>query len=138
MTLYSIDPKHRKYWDGNDNKAIRYYFYIQRGLALLNEFRYLIMAVLAVYALLKLEDWWLMPIMFFGSIPVLLFLGWISVHRMSRVMDYLSVQFGTHFGRYSVELQEKTLEVLEKLEKKLNTPVPVTPADERRLEEVAP
>lgn len=116
-----ISPEHRKqYWDGDGNKIIRYYFYIQKGLALLNEFRYLIMAVMAIYALLKLDNPWLMPIMFLGSIPVLLVLGYISVHYMSTVMDYLGIQFGTHFGRRSVELQEETLAAIQKLNERLS------------------
>lgn len=116
-----ISPEHRKnYWDGHRNKLIRYYFYIQKGLALLNEFRYLIMAVMATYALLKLDNPWMMPLMFAGSIPILLILGYISVHYMSTVMDFLGIQFGTHFGRRSVELQEETLAVLKELQKEKN------------------
>lgn len=109
------------YWIGNVNKGIRYYFYIQRGLTLLNEFRYLIMAILALYAILKLDNPWLMPIMLLGSLPILLILGYISVHYMSKVMDYLSVHFGTYQSKRSLELQEQTLEALHKFNEKLDT-----------------
>jgi hypothetical protein len=104
-----------KYWNGSKNKFIRYYFYVQRGLMLINEMRYLIMAILAIYAILKFSNFWLMPLMFFISLPVLGVLGYISVHHMSKVTDYLAVHFGTHFSKYSVELQEKTLLEIEKL-----------------------
>ena len=108
-----------KYWDGGLNHSIRFYFYIQRGLALLNEFRYLVMIVMATYALLRLENPWLMPIMFFASLPVLLVFGHISVHTMSKVMDFLGVQFGTYQSKRSLELQEQTLEALNKLNERL-------------------
>lgn len=111
--------KDKRYMDGFWNKCVRYYFYMQRGLGLLNEARYLIMAILAIYAILKLENFWLMPLMFFASLPILMALGYLSVHHMSKVMDYLSVHYGTHFSRYSVELQEKILDVLDKIEKAL-------------------
>lgn len=104
-----------KYWDGGKNKAIRYYFYIQMGLALLNEFRYLIMSVLAIYALLRLDNVWYMPVMFFSVIPVLWVLGWMSIHHMEKTMEYLKTHFATHFIRYNIELQEKQLELLEEI-----------------------
>ncbi len=105
----------RSYWDGRTNYSIRLYFYIQRGLALLNEFRYLIFSVMALYALLKLNNPWYMVGMFLFSIPILLVLGWMFVHKMAKVMDFLNVQFSTHFSRYSVELQEQILESINKL-----------------------
>ena len=39
------DINKEKHWDGSKNKAIRLYFYQQRGLALFNELRYLILEV---------------------------------------------------------------------------------------------
>lgn len=114
-----MEEKHKRFWDGNKNKAIRYYFYVNKGLNLLNEARYLIMAILAIYTILKIKNPLFMPLMFFGSLPVLCISGYISVHHMSKVMDFLNVHFGTHFSRYSVELQERTLDVLIRLEEKL-------------------
>lgn len=86
---------------------------------LLNEARYLIMAILAIYAIFKIENWIWMPVMFLCSLPVLGVLGWISVHKMSKVMEWLTIHFGTHFSKYSVELQEQTLEAINKLNEKL-------------------
>lgn len=96
-----------KYWYGGKNKAIRYYFYVQQGLALLNEFRYLIMSVLAIYALLKLDNPWLMPLMFFLALPILAIVGYISVHHVQKVMEWLNIEYTTHFNRYNITLQEK-------------------------------
>jgi hypothetical protein len=107
------------YWNGNTNKAIRYYFYIQRGLSLVNEARYLIMAILAIYAILKLDNWLIMPLMFFSSLPILGILGYISVHHMSKKMDYYSNFFGSHYTKKSLEIQEETLEALNKLNERL-------------------
>ena len=42
------------HFKGLKNKSIRYYFYIQKGLALCNEFRYLMMAIFGIYFTLKL------------------------------------------------------------------------------------
>jgi len=118
-----IHKEHKsKYWYGRKNKVVRYYFYIQQGLTLLNEFRYLIMAVMATYALLKLENPWVMPLMFFISLPTLGAIGYISVHHIQKVMEWLNIEYTTHFSRYNIDLQEEQvrlqkeqLEVLKEL-----------------------
>jgi uncharacterized membrane protein len=119
MYRFDNEDDRKKYWDGRRNKAIRYYFYLQMGLALVNEFRYLIMSVLAIYALLKMDNPLWMPIMFFGAVPFLLLLGWISVHHMEKTMEYLRTHFATHFVKLNITLQEKQLKVLEDIKDKL-------------------
>ena len=105
----------KKYWDGKSNKAIRYYFYAKRGLALLNEFRYLIMAIFALYYTLRLSNPIYLILMFCVSLPVLIGFGYLCVHHMAKVIEFLNVEFSTHFRRYQIQLQEKTLKVLEKI-----------------------
>ena len=55
MNLADIRKKYRdvSYWNGSKNRVVRWYFYCQRGLALFNEFRYLIMLIFGAYMLLK-------------------------------------------------------------------------------------
>jgi len=108
-----------KYWDGNKNRSIRYYFYMQRGLTLLNEFRYLIMAVFAVYITLKFENPLMLPLMFLVALPVLVFLGYLSVHHIAKVIEYLNVQYATHWSRYGIGLQEKRNALLKEINEKI-------------------
>lgn len=101
-----------KYWDGNANKIIRYYYYSQRGLALFNEFRYVFMLIFGVYITLKLQNpLWLVG-MFLISIPILIGVGWVAVHHVSKVVDWLSIEFSTHWGRYTYDLQEQQNRIL--------------------------
>lgn len=106
---------HSKFWDGTKNKLIRFYYYTQRGLALLNEFRYIVMVILATYALLKLKNPWIMVGMFVVCIPVLIVLGWFGVHHMAKVIEYLNVQFSTHWNRYNVKLSEDRNKLLQEI-----------------------
>ena len=106
------DSERERYWDGHGNRFIRYYFYVNRGLTLLNEARYLILAVFALYAILKLNNPVYMVVMFLVSLPVLGVLGWVFTHRMAKVMDFLNIKFSTHFTKYSIELQEKQNELI--------------------------
>ena len=107
MKIKSEEEHLKKYWHGPANHAVRYYFYTQRGLALVNEFRYIFMVIFGVYITLKLNNpLWLLA-MFLVSMPILILLGWLSVHRMAKVIDWLNVKFSTHWQMYSYELQEK-------------------------------
>lgn len=103
------------YWDGNSNKFIRYYFYSQRGLALFNEFRYLFMVIFGVYFALKLNNPIWFVLMFVVSVPILCFFGWLSVHKIAKVVDWLNIEFSTHWGRYGYELQERQIKLLEEI-----------------------
>ncbi len=112
----------KKYWEGNTNKTIRYYFYSQRGLALFNEFRYLFMLIFGIYITFKLTNPIYLVGMFLISTPLLILVGYVSVHHVSKVMDWLSIEFSTHFSRYSYTLLENQLkrldEILDELKKR--------------------
>lgn len=118
--MISINEEHNKsYWKGGKNKAIRWYFYSQRGLALFNEFRYLVMLIFGIYYTLKLTNPIWLVIMLFVSVPALIFIGYISVHHVGKVVDFLNVQFSTHWAKYSITLQEKQISVLENINRKI-------------------
>lgn len=110
-----LDKNRVKYWNGSTNKLIRFYFYSQRGLALLNEGRYLVMAVFALYYTLKLSNPIYLIGMFGVAVPVLIVLGWVQVHKVGKVVDWLSIQFSTHFGRYQYTLLEEIRDSIREL-----------------------
>jgi len=109
------NDERKLYWDGGANKVVRYYFYLNRGLSLLNEARYLIIAILALYAILKMDNPAFLVLMFSVSIPLLCILGWLQVHKMAKIMDFLNVRFSTHYSKYQVELQEEQNRLLSKI-----------------------
>ncbi len=111
------------HWHGTKNKVVRYYFYIQKGLALLNELRYLIMGIFAIYMILKLDNILLMPVMFFCSLPVLISLGWLDVHHMAKIMEFLNIKYSTHYSKRNFEIQEEILEELKKINKETHEPI---------------
>jgi uncharacterized protein YacL len=111
----------KTYWDGTLNKAVRYNFYVQRGLAMLNEMRYLILSIMATYALLKLNNPWIMVVMFIVALPILGLLGWMYTFKMAKTMDFLNVKFSTHFSKYSIEMQERQVKSLESIDEKMGS-----------------
>jgi hypothetical protein len=111
-------PDKKEYWNGNKNKAVRWYFYVQRGLALVNDFRYLLMGIFGVYLLLKIDNPIWLFLMFIIAVPVLLFLGWLQVHHMAKVINWLEVEFASYWSRYSFDLSERSVKALEDINKK--------------------
>lgn len=113
------DDNKKKYWNGTKNKIIRHYFYIQNGLLLFNEFRYLFAGIMLIYYALKLSKLVIIPIMFIVCSALLDIAGWYYVHHMKKVTEYLGIQFATHWARYQFELQEKQIKLLEEINEKL-------------------
>jgi hypothetical protein len=109
------NPKDHEYWNGTKNKLIRYYFYCQRGLDLFNNFKYVIMAIFGIYYTLKLKNPDLLLGMFLFSIPLLMFIGYWSVHHIGKVTDWLNIKFSTHYSLYSIKLQEEIKNAVQEL-----------------------
>lgn len=101
------------------NRAIKLYFYIYSGVSILNDFRNLFLGIFAAYFALKLNNPILLVLMFFFSLPVLVVVGYINVHKISKVKEWLSVKFGTHYGIQQFDYVKKTAELLEEINKKL-------------------
>lgn len=101
------DENRTQYWDGNKNKAIRYWFYNQRGLELFNQFKYLVAAIFALYFACRLENPLWIILMFVVAMPVLTLMGWVQVHHIGKVVEWLTLEFSTHFGRYQITLLEE-------------------------------
>lgn len=115
-----MDKNREKYWNGAENKAIRYWFYIMRGLDIFNQFKYLVAAIFAIYWMLKLNNPIVLVLIFLGCLPVLFIIGWYSINRMGKVIDWLSVEFSSHWSRYSFELQERSVKAVESINNKIS------------------
>ena len=105
--------------NGLKKSAVKYYFYSQQGLKLLNEFRYLVMGIFATYFSLRLENIWLIPIMFIVAIPILIVIGWVSVNHVQKIIDYFHTKRATTYGKYGFDLNERQLKTLEDIRDEL-------------------
>ena len=123
--MQSSEDNHGKivesYWNGGRNKIIRMYFYQQRGLSLFNELRYLILAIFGIYVLLKLSNPLWLLIMFVISVPILIFVGWLQVHHMAPVINWLDVTYGSYWTKKSMEWQERQVKSLESIDEKMGS-----------------
>ena len=99
---------------------IKIYFYVTSGQAVVDQFRYLIMGIFALYVMLKLSSYIYLLLMFLLALPVLFVLGWLNVHYISKVKERLSMKHGTHYGIKQYELQEETVKLLKELVDNVN------------------
>lgn len=101
------------------NHGVRAWFYLQRGLSLINEFKYLVAGILAIYYTLKLDSVAVLITIFIISIPVLTFIGWFHTHKMSKALEWTNMAFSSYFARYNVDLAEKNTESTIQIEKEI-------------------
>lgn len=104
---------------GAENRLIRYYFYVNKGLDILNQFRNLFLGIIAIYFALKLTSYWLLIAMFIPSIIGLAIVGYYSVHKMSKIMEWLNLRFSTHYGIRTYDYTKGAYEQLQEINRKL-------------------
>lgn len=123
MNQEEIRNEYTKRYDaGILNHGVRAWFYLQKGLNLLNEFKYLVAGILALYYTLQLDSYALLVGIFVISIPILTFVGWFHTHKMAKALEWTAMMFSSYFARYNVDLNEntadntaKTVKLLEEL-----------------------
>lgn len=123
MKAEDIRNEYTKTYDkGVLNHGVRAWFYLQKGLNLMNEFKYLVAGILALYYTLQLDSYMILVGIFVVSIPVLTFIGWFHTHKMAKAMEWTAMVFSSYFARYNVDLNEntadntaKTVKLLEEL-----------------------
>lgn len=101
-----------KYLPGFHNRIIRYYFYLNSGLTVLNNFRNLFLGIIALYIALKLDNVGWLIAMFVPCILALTMVGYYAVHRMSKVTEWLNIRFSTHYALKQFNYQQKQFELL--------------------------
>lgn len=93
-----LSAEDRKNMDGFENTAIRYYFYLMKGLDIVNSFRNLFLGVIALYIALKLENIAWAIVMFVVSSILLTIAGHYNVHKVSKRHEWIGMRFSTTYG----------------------------------------
>lgn len=117
MQENEINQFDRQYLPGFKNRMIRYYFYLEQGLAILNIFRNLFLGIFGLYLTLKLTHYGYMILMFGISIPILIVVGYYSVHRIAKIKEWLGIRFSTHYSVQQFNYSKDTAETLKDIKK---------------------
>lgn len=113
-------PEDDKYLQGSHNKIIRCYYYIERGLDILNIFRNLFLGIVAIFIALKLTNVLWIGLMTIPSVIILGIVGYYNVHKLSKMKEWLSMRFSTHYGLRAFNYQEEQVKILEEIRDLLN------------------
>lgn len=76
------------------------------------------MAIFGIYYALRLTNPLWLGVMFVIACPLLVFAGWVAVHHVGKVIDWLNIQYSTYWSRYQFELQERQVKALEEINAK--------------------
>ncbi len=101
------------YFFGLENKAIRYYYYLNRGLDILNQFRNLFLGIFALYFTLHLTNPFLLGLMFLVGSIILLVMGYYTTHTMNKVTEWLGMRFASHYAIRQFNYQQGIYETLQ-------------------------
>ena len=112
MDIKSLREEYNKTYDkGIVNHLIRTWYYLQKGLALMNDFKYLVAGILAFYYALQLDSWIWIVVIFIVALPILIFVGYVYTFKMAKALEWTNMMFATYFSRYGTDLSEKNVEI---------------------------
>lgn len=120
------DEKNPQYWNGAKNKSVRYWFYIKQGISVLNEVRNLFFIVLGTCFTFKEQFPILKNLCFVGGILLVSFfllglVGYVFTHHVNKIVDWLNIQYATHWSRYTYTLMEKQVFLLEEIKEEIQS-----------------
>lgn len=117
--VMDLSEEDRKFLHGGQNWLIRMYFYLENGLNILNEFRNWFLGVAALYLALKLEanshGLLIISAVALPSLVALVILGKYNVHTLSKMKEWLSVRFSSHYSLRNFNYQEQQAELLREI-----------------------
>ncbi len=100
------------YMHGLQNRGIRYYYYLDAGLNVLNQFRNLGLGIIALYIALHLTNPLFLVAMFVPSVIALTALGYYNTHTVNKVREWVSMRFSSHYGIRQFNYQQAQYELL--------------------------
>ena len=115
----TLNAEDRKYLDGRENWLIRMYYYLSSGLDILNSFRNLFLGIISLYLILKLDNYLWLFAMAIPSMLILMVVGHYNTHKLSKIREWLSTRFSTHYGIRNFNYTEKQVQLLEDIKKLL-------------------
>ena len=109
-----------EFWEGKTNQIVRLWVYLNRGLDVANQLKYVVAGILALYVILKFTNPVWIAVMFVVSLPILTFIGRWHLYKAAKSQEYITTIKGsvTGYGNYNLQIQ--IAELLEQILAKLN------------------
>lgn len=109
------------YWAGRHNLLIRWWVYLIHGLEMVNQFKYVLAAIISGYVILKITDPVWMVIVGIAVVPPLIVVGRWQLQKAAKVEQYVTMEYGNvlKWSDYNVKVEtfKKLEEILIELKK---------------------
>jgi len=114
----------RKYWDGPSNMFARYYSYWQRGLGLVNEAKYYLIAIFGGTILSGFKpDLWMTITAAIIAPPVIIIAGRWDLYKLSKAREFINGQHGSVTGFNGYNMQVLNTALMEAIAEKMGVSV---------------
>ena len=120
MELKRIEEYLPEYWEGRTNTVVRYWVYLNRGLDVANQLKYVVAGILALYVILKFTNPIWMAVMFIISLPILTFIGRWHLYKAAKSQEYITTIKGSVTGYSNYNAQVEIVVLLKQILAKLN------------------
>lgn len=117
----ALSEEDRDKLHGLHNKAIRYYYYLENGLSVLEQFKTLFLSIFGLYIVLKLTNPAWIAVILLPSLVALAVAGRYNVHKLSKMKEWLGMRFSTHYGIRNFNYNKGTYEMLREINGKLDS-----------------
>ena len=124
-----------QYWDGAGNIIVRFYAYLDRGLALFNQTKNYVLLIFASYWTIKTMDIWIsygvsnktltigIGVAAFFGIVFLVFLGRWYLFRAQKAQEFINARHGTITGWRGFNMQVFQVRLLMAMAEKMGVDV---------------
>lgn len=107
-----LRPDDDKYLKGRQNWMIRMYFYLRQGMNMLNDFHNVFLGMITLALTFKVTSLLIITGITLPSLVLLIFVGYYNVHKFSKMSEWLSMRFGTHYSIKAFNFSQGTYEML--------------------------
>jgi hypothetical protein len=115
MDFKPINDYVPEYWEGRHNILVRVWVYLSTGLDFINQGRYLIIGILGLYAVLRLDSWTILVLMFAISLPILTILGRWKLYKVNKTQEFVATVTSTVLGYNSYNINVENNELLKEI-----------------------
>jgi len=120
MDINELHNEYRRTYDkGFINHFNRAWFYLEKGMEIVNKTKYVGLYLISLYVALKFTNLWWFALMTVIAVPLLILSGRVYVLKMAKAQEWNNMIRSSYFARYPVDLQEEILKTLKEI---LNKP----------------
>ena len=94
-----------EFWEGKTNQIVRLWVYLNRGLDVANQLKYVVAGILALYVILKFTNPVWIAVMFVVSLQILALIGRWHLYNATKPQEYITtIKTVTGYNNYNMQI----------------------------------